>query len=58
MLLRLPHDLKELMRDWLTEHYPDKLKHVFSVLQESRGGKDYDSPNGASGRPASAPSPG
>jgi DNA repair photolyase len=43
VLLRLPHDLKELMRDWLTEHYPDKLKHVFSVLQESRGGKDYDS---------------
>lgn len=43
VLLRLPHDLKELMRDWLAEHYPDKLKHVFSLLQEARGGKDYDS---------------
>ena len=42
MLLRLPHDLKDLMRDWLAEHYPDKLKHVFSLLQEARGGKDYD----------------
>ncbi len=42
VLLRLPHDLKELMRDWLTEHYPDKLNHVFSLLQEARGGKDYD----------------
>ena len=31
------------MRDWLVEHYPDKLNHVFSVLQEARGGKDYDS---------------
>jgi DNA repair photolyase len=31
------------MRDWLLEHYPDKLKHVFSLLQEARGGKDYDS---------------
>jgi DNA repair photolyase len=41
VLLRLPHDLKDLMRDWLVEHYPDKLRHVFSVLQESRGGKDY-----------------
>jgi DNA repair photolyase len=43
VLLRLPHDLKDLMRDWLLEHYPDKLKHVFSLLQEARGGKDYDS---------------
>jgi DNA repair photolyase len=43
VLLRLPHELKDLMRDWLIEHYPDKLRHVFSLLQESRGGKDYDS---------------
>ena len=43
MLLRLPHDLKDLMRDWLVEHYPDKLSHVFALLQEARGGKDYDS---------------
>jgi DNA repair photolyase len=42
VLLRLPHELKDLMRDWLNEHYPGKLKHVFSVLQETRGGKDYD----------------
>lgn len=42
VLLRLPHDLKDLMRDWLIEHYPDKLKHVFSLLQDARGGKDYD----------------
>ncbi|WP_439651693.1 PA0069 family radical SAM protein [Microvirga puerhi] len=42
VLLRLPHDLKDLMRDWLVEHYPDKLNHVFSLLQEARGGKDYD----------------
>jgi DNA repair photolyase len=43
VLLRLPHDLKDVMRDWLVEHYPDKLNHVFSLLQEARGGKDYDS---------------
>jgi len=42
VLLRLPHDLKDLMRDWLVDHYPDKLKHVFTLLQEARGGKDYD----------------
>ncbi len=43
VLLRLPHELKDLVRDWLQEHYPDKLRHVLSVLQEARGGKDYDS---------------
>jgi DNA repair photolyase len=42
VLLRLPHDLKDLMRDWLVDHYPDKLNHVFTLLQEARGGKDYD----------------
>ena len=35
-------NLKDLMRDWLIEHYPDKLRHVFSLLQDSRGGKDYE----------------
>ena len=43
VLLRLPHELKDLVRDWLKEHYPDKLKHVFSLVRETRGGKDYDS---------------
>jgi DNA repair photolyase len=42
VLLRLPHELKDLMRDWLVEHYPDKLRHVFSTVQEMHGGKDYD----------------
>lgn len=42
VLLRLPHDLKDLMRDWLVDHYPDKLNHVFTLLQQARGGKDYD----------------
>ncbi len=43
VILRLPHELKDLMRDWLIEHYPDKMKHVFSLVQETRGGKEYDS---------------
>jgi DNA repair photolyase len=42
VLLRLPHELKEIVRDWLQEHYPDKLDHVLSVLREARGGRDYD----------------
>jgi DNA repair photolyase len=43
VLLRLPHEIKDLMHGWLGEHYPDKLKHVFSLLEQSRGGKAYDS---------------
>ena len=43
VLLRLPHEIKDLMHDWLGEHYPDKLKHVFSLLEDARGGKAYDS---------------
>jgi DNA repair photolyase len=43
VLLRMPHELKEIVRDWLAEHYPDKLKHVFSLVQETRDGKAYDS---------------
>ncbi|HEY8564145.1 MAG TPA: PA0069 family radical SAM protein [Beijerinckiaceae bacterium] len=39
VLLRLPHELKDLMRDWLIEHYPDKLRHVLSLVQDTRGGK-------------------
>lgn len=42
VLLRLPHELKDIMRDWLAEHYPDKLKHVFSLVGSARGGKAYD----------------
>jgi DNA repair photolyase len=41
VLLRLPHEVKDLFREWLTEHYPDRAKHVMSVINQSRGGKDY-----------------
>lgn len=43
VLLRLPHELKGLVRDWLDEHYPDKTRHVFSVIEGAHGGKAYDS---------------
>ncbi|WP_046866602.1 PA0069 family radical SAM protein [Microvirga massiliensis] len=43
VLLRLPHDLKDLMRDWLLQHFPDRVDRVLSILRESRGGRDYDS---------------
>jgi DNA repair photolyase len=43
VLLRLPHELKILFREWLAEHYPDRATHVMSLINQSRGGKDYDS---------------
>jgi DNA repair photolyase len=43
VLLRLPHELKDIVRDWLKEHYPDKADHVFSLVREARGGREYDS---------------
>ena len=43
VLLRLPHEVKILFREWLSEHYPERAKHVMSLINQTRGGKDYDS---------------
>ena len=43
VLLRLPHEVKDLFREWLAVHYPDRAEHVMSLVQQMRGGKDYDS---------------
>jgi DNA repair photolyase len=43
VLLRLPHEVKDLFREWLAEHYPDRATHVMSLINQSRGGKDYQS---------------
>jgi len=41
--LRLPLELRDLFREWLAVHFPDKLKHALSLVQSMHGGKDYDS---------------
>ena len=43
VLLRLPHELKEVWREWLELHYPERAAHVMSLVQQMRGGRDYDS---------------
>ena len=43
VLLRLPLEIKDLFREWLAEHYPDRAAHVMSLINQSRGGKDYQS---------------
>ena len=47
VLLRLPHELKEIWREWLQLHYPERAGHVMSLVQQMRGGKDYDSTFGS-----------
>ena len=42
VLLRLPYEVKDLFREWLKEHEPDKAEHVMHRIRDSRGGKDYD----------------
>ncbi|WP_299584761.1 PA0069 family radical SAM protein [uncultured Microbulbifer sp.] len=43
ILLRLPHEVAPLFREWLAIHYPHRADHVMSLIQQSRGGQDYQS---------------
>lgn len=47
VLLRLPHELKDMFRDWLAQHEPLKAEHVMNRLRDCRGGEDYDARFGA-----------
>src|SRR5690348_4875975 len=40
--LRLPHELKQLFREWLAAHVPQRAEHVMSLVQQMNGGRDYD----------------
>ena len=42
ILLRLPHELKTLFEDWLQRAYPDRARHVLSLLAQMRGGRLND----------------
>ena len=42
VLLRLPHEVKDVVRDWLARYFPDRARRVMSIMQSMRGGKDYD----------------
>lgn len=43
VVLRLPHGVKELFSDWLTQHYPDRRDKVLNRLRALHGGALYDS---------------
>jgi DNA repair photolyase len=38
VLLRLPHELREMFQDWLATHVPDRASHVLSLIRETRAG--------------------
>jgi DNA repair photolyase len=47
VLLRLPHELKELFQQWLQQHFPDRAEHVMSLIRSTRGGRENDPRFGA-----------
>lgn len=42
VMLRLPLEVSPLFRDWLLRNYPDRYRHVMSLIRSMRDGKDYD----------------
>ncbi len=42
VILRLPSELKDIFKEWLATHYPDRADHVISIVRQMRGGKDND----------------
>lgn len=43
VVLRLPLEVSPIFKDWLLRHYPDRYRHVMSLIRSMREGKDYDS---------------
>ena len=41
-LIRLPHELKALFREWLDSHFPERADHVMSIIRQCRGGRAND----------------
>ena len=42
ILLRLPNELKQIFREWLATHMPDRAGHVMSLMRQASGNRDYD----------------
>jgi len=42
ILLRLPREVKDLFKQWLREHCPDRAEHIMSVIRQSRRGREND----------------
>ena len=42
VMLRLPSEVQDLFQEWLLAHYPDKHRHVMTLVRSMRKGKAYD----------------
>ncbi len=42
VVLRLPLEVAPIFKDWLLRNYPDRYRHVMSLIRSMRDGKDYD----------------
>jgi len=42
VLLRLPHELRNLFTEWLEREFPDRAKHVMNLVRDIRGGREND----------------
>ena len=42
ILLRLPHEMRDIFTAWLAAHRPDAAAHVMSLMRQASGGRDYD----------------
>jgi DNA repair photolyase len=54
VMLRLPHEVKGIFKDWLEKQYPDRYARVMAQVKEVRGGKESD-PNFGSRMTGSGP---
>jgi DNA repair photolyase len=42
VILRLPNELKDIFKEWLAAHYPERAEHVLSIIRQLRGGREND----------------
>ncbi|HTJ58588.1 MAG TPA: PA0069 family radical SAM protein [Devosiaceae bacterium] len=40
--VRLPHEVRDIFREWLLRYFPDRVRHVMGLIRDTRGGKDND----------------
>src|SRR5262249_59527608 len=41
--LGLALEVRAVSREWLMANFPDRYRHVFKLIRDTRGGRDYDS---------------
>ncbi|HKT84960.1 MAG TPA: PA0069 family radical SAM protein [Novosphingobium sp.] len=42
ILVRLPHEVAPLFREWLQAHFPDRAEKVMATIRDMRGGRDNE----------------